>query len=344
MGNSDFDSIMNSITAGLTGDAEKDAPYLMEQMEKYKGHEMAQEILRACGRLIYQCIPEDKKEEIDRVFNNDLMSYEAVLEEVRFKQHEKKFDEALALLEGLVRKIEEAHMFEDDQVSEYHCFGEFFEEQLYKMIAKPEKDIRRASMPMDVIYMQYGSLLIDVKRLDDAEKALATAMRWNPANAFIAFEHAEVSKIRGDMDAFFRLTLDIFRYAFRPADVARCFRNLGYYFTEKKLWEKSVACYTMSLQFEPDSKQAMSELYYIQQKAGKVISPPGMDELKKIAEKYGFPVGADPDVLGLSYSYGKHFAEAGQYAGARYCWEITYGLTDDEEIKKMIESLPAEER
>ena len=69
-----------------------------------------------------------------------------------------------------------------------------------------------------------------------------------------------------------------------------------------------------------------------------------MDELKKIAEKYGFPVGADPDVLGLSYSYGKHFAEAGQYAGARYCWEITYGLTDDEEIKKMIESLPAEER
>ena len=88
---------------------------------------------------------------------------------------------------------------------------------------------------------------------------------------------------------------------------------------------------------------AMSELYYIQQKAGKVIPPPKMDRLREISEQYGFPVGADKDVLGLSYHYGKHFAEQGNTEAARYCWEITYGLTDDEEIKKMIENLPPEE-
>ena len=48
----------------------------------------------------------------------------------------------------------------------------------------------------------------------------------------------------------------------------------------------------------------MSELYYIQQKAGRVIPTPQMDYLRKISEKYGFPVGAHPDVLGMSYHYG----------------------------------------
>ncbi len=102
----EFDQIMREITHGLTGDGEKDIQYLKEQMEKYKDHDMAKEILRACGRLLFKCIPEDKKAELSRVINNELTSYDSVLEEVRFKQHEKKYDEALALMEDLVRKFE----------------------------------------------------------------------------------------------------------------------------------------------------------------------------------------------------------------------------------------------
>ncbi len=339
----DFDRIMQEITGGLTGDGEKDTRYLMEQMQKYRDHEMSREILRACGRLLYQCMPEEKKQAFAQAVNNNMMSHEAVLEEVRFKQHEKKYDEALALMEGLIRKIENAHMFRDDQVSEYHCFSEFFEEALYKFHARPEKEIRRASLPMDLIYAQYGSLLIDLKRLDDAEKALDTAMRWNPASAVIAFERAEVCKLRGDMDDFFCRTVNAFKYAFRPPQVARCFRDLGYYFAEKEMWEEAVGCYTVSMQYEAESKQAMSEMYYIQQKAGKIIPPPGMDRFREIAGEFGFPSGAHKDVTGLSYAYGKHFLEAGDTAGARYCWEITYSLTDDEEIRKMLDDLPAEQ-
>lgn len=338
----DFEEIMREITGGLTGDGEKDIKYLMEQMEKYKDHEMGREIIRACGRLVYQCVPEDKRAEYERAVVNDNLSCESVLEEARFKQLGKKFDEALALLEGLIRRLEDANMFEDDQVSEYHCFSEFFEEALYRMNAKPAKDLRLASIPFDQIYGQYGTLLVDLKRPKDAEAALEKAMRWNPANASLAFEHAETAKLRGDMEVFFRRTMAAFSYAFRPKDVARCFRNLGFYFIERKLWEESVACFTMSLQFDRESHMAMSELYYIQQTAGRVIPPPGMDQLKEYAEQYGFPVGADPDVLGLAYAYGKHFAEQGDAAGARYCWQILYDLTDDEEIKKKIDELPGD--
>ncbi len=338
----DFEKIMREITSGLTGDGKKDIKYLMEQAEKYKDHEMGKEIVRAIGRLLFKCVPEDKRAEMDRLINNDLASWESVLEEVRFKQHEKKFDEALTLMEGLIRKFEDSNMFSDDQVSEYHCFNEFFEEALYKYHEEPTRELRRATYPLDVFYTQYGSLLVDLQRPKDAEAALVKALHWNPADVKIMFERAETRKVQGDMDGFFKLTLEAFKYAFRPKQVARCFRNLGFYFTEKELWEESVACHTMSLQYDNESNLAMSELYYIQQKAGKVIQPPKMDRLRKISEQYGFPVGADQDVLGLSYHYGKLFAEQGNTEAARYCWEITYGLTDDEDIKKMLDKLPPE--
>ena len=148
--------------------------------------------------------------------------------------------------------------------------------------------------------------------------------------------------MRGDMEGFFQITLDAFKYAFRPKQVARCFRNLGFYFIEKKLWEEAVACHTMSLHFDSKSSQAMSELYYIQQEAGKMIQPPKRDRFREISEEYGFPDGADRDVLGLSYNYGKFFAEKGNTTGAKYCWEITYSLTNDDDIKKQMDQLSSE--
>ena len=42
--------------------------------------------------------------------------------------------------------------------------------------------------------------------------------------------------------------------------------------------------------------------------------------------------------------YGKHFAEQGDAAGARYCWQITYDLTDDEDIKAMMDKLPGDDQ
>ena len=154
------------------------------------------------------------------------------------------------------------------------------------------------------------------------------AVHWNPTNAKIAFEHAETSKMLGDMDTFYKLTKNIFRISFRPDDLAHCYRNLGFYFVEKELWREAMGCYLLSLQYDRESKNAMSELYYIHDKTGNKIKEPTLVELKALAEQHGFPMGADKDILGLSYAYGKHFAEQKDFAAARYFWQITYGLTD----------------
>lgn len=343
MANKDaFDQIMHKITSGLTGDAKTDLAYLQEQCEAYKDHEMGKEIVRACGRLIYGLIPDDKKADLEKAIGNDASGTESILEEVRFNIYKKDFNKALSIIEPLIRKLDEATPFQDDQVSEYRIFDESFEEVLYRFRFRPEKDVRNAPIPLTEIYLLYGSLLIDLKRVPEAQIALKKALYWNPVGFRITSEYIETYKILGDLDNFFRLTVDAFKIAFRSPDVARCYRNLGFYFVEKEMYSEATACYLLSLQFERESKQVQSELYYISSKTGGKLEQPSMEDAKKYAKKYGFPIGADDDVIGLSFSYGKHFYQENQPQAARYFLDITYGLTDDAEIKKMIDSLPEE--
>lgn len=52
-----FETIMNKIKAGLTGDSSQDIPYLMKQAEKYQDHTYAQELLTSLSQLIYERLP-----------------------------------------------------------------------------------------------------------------------------------------------------------------------------------------------------------------------------------------------------------------------------------------------
>lgn len=62
-----YDEIMKNITRGLSGNFKTDREYLQEQMEKYKDHELGKEIIRACGRILYEILPEDKKKSLQRL-------------------------------------------------------------------------------------------------------------------------------------------------------------------------------------------------------------------------------------------------------------------------------------
>lgn len=341
-----YDEIMKSITQGLTGDFDTDRQYLMNQMENYKDHDLGKEIVRACGRLLYSILPEDKKEEIARVMQTDELGVEATLDEVRFNIYKKDYEKADVLMKALVTKVEDLEksgMFQDDTVSMYFTFNGFFEELLYITRNKPKKDVRRSEIPFAEIYLQYGSLLFELKRYEEAREMLRKAMRWNPCSAQIAFEYAETYKVIGDLEGFLQVSINTFKVAYTPDTVARCYRNLAFYFVEKELWSEAMACNLMSLQYDHNSPNAMSEMYYIQQKTNGSVPEPGVEELRAYSEKYGFPLGADDDILGIAYGYGRRFLEDEQYEAAKYFFTILYNLTDDEEIKNIIDKIPEKE-
>ena len=265
---------------------------------------------------------------------------EASLDLVRFNIFKKNYDNALRIIEELVTKIEDMGAFEDDQVSEYHVFDEPFEEFLYQYRAKPEKDLKQAQIPYTEIYLLYGSLLVEMKRLSEARVELEKGLRWNPVSFCIMSEYIETYKMSGELGTFFKLTKEAFKLAFRSDDLARCYRNLGYYFVEKELWSEAIACYLLSLQYETDSRQAQSELYYINSITNGEVAEPSLEEVMEYGIRYGFPIGADDDIVGLSLSYGKEFLDQNEPDTARYFLSIAYDLTGREEIAEMMGRIP----
>ena len=335
-----FDEIIKEINAGLTGDYEKDMKYLDEKSHEYKDHEMGKEILRACGRLMYEIMPEEKKQALNKAIEKDRNGDRAVIDEIRFNIYKKEYDKALKMLEDYEKKIVALGLYEDDKVSEYFQFDEFMQEIIYKYRNKPEKAIRAAqSIPYCEVYMLYGGLLVELKRLEEARTMLKKGLRWNPLNFDMTMEYIETFKMEGNIDKAFELTIDAFKIAIHPAQLARCYRNLGFIFVEKKLYSEATACYIMSDQFEKDAKQTQSELYYIQHVTGKTFNP-SMKDFEAYSKKYGFPIGADDDIVGLAYNYGKHFLKEGEFEGAKYCLGIAYELTEDESIKKILAEIP----
>jgi hypothetical protein len=50
-------------------------------------------------------------------------------------------------------------------------------------------------------------------------------------------------------------------------------------------------------------------LYYINYATDGKIPEPSIEQAEEYGKQYRLPIGPDRDILGLSYSYGKHFLE-----------------------------------
>ena len=288
--------------------------------------------------MIYDVLPDDKKSKFDRAFKNHSLGIAAVLDEAQYNIYRRRFDVAKKILTAAVEKVEAINFYQDDAVSEYHTFNSPIEEILYRYLNNPEKDLRQAPEPFANLYLILGCVLFELEELDAAEAALKKAARWNPINPDITFEHAEIYKKRGDMAEFYKFTTDVFPRAYTSEHVARCFRNLGYYFVEKQLWKVAAGCYLLSNHYE-QNKQAQSELWYIQQKAGEKFSLPSSEEIKHYAEEYNFPLGADEDVIGIAIEFGRQMAQDGETEPAKYFLGIAYDLTKNNIVKEWLDDL-----
>lgn len=339
----ELENIISNITAGLTGDTQSDIEYLKQQIEEHRHHTYAQEITRACGRILYQLMPQEDKAEYQTIMEREQMGMEATLEEIRFAIFRKEYKRAEQMLSTMIQKFETGGMFRSDQVTEYHCFYEPFEEVLYRFLDRPKKKLHNLELPYAQIYHEYGMLLLELGRYDQARQVLQKAVEWNPANAQIAFDYMETYRKAGDLEAYFRMTQKLFRYAFRKEDVAHCYRNLGYYFVQKKEYQAAMGCYLLSMDFDAEDQTAPSELYYIQAVTKKSVDKPTQTELEQYAEEYGFPIGADQIVVGMAWKMANKYLDAQKYDAAVYYLKIVSDLTEDEEVQKKLDMIPVQD-
>ena len=333
-----YEDIINGIKSNLGENKDLNKQYLVNQIEVYKDHPYSKEIIREISRMIWDCLSDEEKEEYIRISENENPIMDILDEIFPYIQHG-QYETAMEILEKFMKTFPE--MFEDDKVSEYHSFTNPLEEIIFDEYVGAEKEIRLIpdNQPVLDLYYVYGFLLLEKKKLPEAEKYLKKALKINPVSARVLLELSEIYKINTpNFNRFFMYTEEALKYAYYPQDIARCYRNLGYYFIEEEMFKEATALFEYSMNYEM-SPMAYSELQYIKSK--------GFDfeltalECESIIREKNIQLGPNPFILDNMEKLIREYEENSFYNQAAYFYELYYNLTHDEKILERLKELEA---
>lgn len=328
--------ILQQIRDGLTGEYGVDMAYLEGQVTKYKNHENAAEIESGIAEIAYDILPEEKKEQVQRMMYLDGKRLDAVMNEALQLISEKKHEEAFKLTEGLYTKIKIAYRETEELM--YLSLRNPLEHQLYLYFYQPSKRLERPPFDLSRMVMLHGYNLLEAKRPEDAVAVLEDAIRYNPLNTDAYFELAECYKYLNQPEDLLGCTKETLSIATSPEEISRCYCNLGFYCVEQKDYDSAV-CFYYEAMIYANNPIVTAELHHIHTVTGKKITPPSRTNVNEAFEKYGITPGANEEVTAVVAALAKDSFEKKDIPRAKIYFRILYGLTNDPDVKKTIDQL-----
>ena len=276
-----YEEIINEIYSNLTDDKKENIKYLKSQAKKYKKHSMSHEIIKEIGRLFTENLDEEQLKEINNTIENDVTSH--LDNGIKFLKNG-DLDKAETELNKFVdiSKV----MFKNDRVYKYFTPQNPIE---YMLILNDEdgKEFKETGIDFSIGYTLLGSIAVEKKEFSKAREMLNLALRWNPYNAKAIFEKVEIYKMEGKFEEYKNATLEAINNIYNLTDMARFYRNLGYYYIERQEWDLAKAIYLYSMRFD-NGEKAKHELLYIMQKTDSQ-NLPETEAIKGMLEKYYIP-------------------------------------------------------
>ena len=334
-----YEEIIKEIKANLGENKDLNRKYLSSQIEKYKDHPYNKEIIREVSRMMWDCLSDDEKEEFMELSDKENAIMD-ILDEISEYLELGEYKKALNILNEFMESF--PGMFEDDKVSEYHSFTNPLEELLFRKYIGAEKEVRLIpdNKPVLDLYYIYGFLLLEDNQLEEAEENLKKANRINPVSARIILELSEIyKKHTPTFNKFVMYTTEALTYSYYPQDIARCYRNLAYYYIEENNFEVAVALLKYSMTFEM-SIMAHSELHYIESKGQSTDMD--LEEAIAIIKDKNIQLGVNPFILETLNEFACEYENNKLYTQALYFYEILFNLTNDEKTGAKIKEMADE--
>lgn len=331
--------IINEIKANLGENKDLNRKYLSSQIEKYKDHPYNKEIVREISRMMWDCLSDEEKEEFIEISDNEnpiMDILNEISEFIEVGEYKKALDKLNRFMESF------PGMFEDDRVSEYHSFTNPLEELLFRKYIGAKKEVRLIpdNVPLLDLYYIYGFLLLENNQLEEAEENLKKANKINPVSARIILELSEIyKKHTPSFNQFYIYTTEALTYSYYPNDIARCYRNLAYYYIEENRLDVATAFLKYSMTFEM-SIMAYSELHYIESKGQNIDM--GLEDAIEIIKKQNIQLGVNPFILETMNELAKEYENNQLFNQAIYFYELMFNLTNDEKTAEKIKNLTEE--
>lgn len=323
-----YKEIINKIKSNLGENPDLNRQYLSSQIEVYKDHPYNKEIIKEISRMMWDCLSDEEKREFIEVSEreNPVMD---ILNDIYYDIENGNYEKPLEKLDKFMETFPE--MFEDDKVSEYHYFTNPLEELIFRKYVGLKKELRYIpdNQPLLDLYYVYGFLLLESKQYDRAEEYLKKAIGINPVSARIILELTEIYKVHTyTLNECFIRTSDALKYSYYPQDIARCYRNLGYYYVEENDLKTALALYIYSMEYEA-SPLAYAEIKFIQSKTGNMEL--SLNECIDIIEGKNIQVGPNPFILDTLDEFIREYDENKLYNQLLYFLELRFDLKNDVE-------------
>ena len=136
-------------------------------------------------------------------------------------------------------------------------------------------------------YLNLAIFAFDEKDYDAAIKLLNKSLKLNPTSISSLFEMAENYKAKEELDKYYDWTEKCYDRLYHVSQLAHYYRNLGYYYIEKKEWNLAKSVYLYSLKYD-NNPNVEKELKFIASKS-KDESLPKKEELTSILRKNNIP-------------------------------------------------------
>ena len=247
-----YQKVIEDIEKNLGENKDLNRKYLISQIEIYKTHEYSTEIIKEISRMIWDCLSPEEQEEYERIINEENPIQDMIIE-AEFYIQNNDYEKALEIYDEFMKTF--PRMYENDKVNEYHSFSNPLEELIFHEFIGCKKELRYIpdNQPLEDLYYGYGFLLRDASRLEEAETALKESLRINPVSPRVILELCDIYKMRTPtFNKFYFYNMDGLKYAYTGSDLARIYKNFGFYYYEENNPELAIACYRYSLNYEND--------------------------------------------------------------------------------------------
>ncbi len=252
-----------------------------------------------------------------------------IQEMVKKKDYQHSFEK----IKELLCQVEE--QLGEDKGSKF-SFNHILETYYYAYIKKDVSQLSYTQVPIHAYYRMCGFILMHLDRLDEAMEAYDCGLVWNPVDLDIMFQLVELYKRKGMLEPCRKLTMETYDYCCCRRHMGRFYRNLGFYFVERKQLQLAAALYMYSTIYEPN-ENAERELDFIAKLPGGQLQNYTLPMLQEIIEAAGIPLGPNPNTLGITSRVGQIELDNGNYENAYDCFAMVYDLTNEEDMLAAME-------
>ena len=392
------EEIINQIKRNLSGNPDLDRDYLVSQLDYYKNHESAYEIIKEISGLIWQSLDfyheenneESKKTNVSRILDDviplienrdkktalekleNFMSHfedkyenEEIHKESDFKSNrsiteiqymryelnklsrspksyninQKKSNRVNWRKDVKINKMNKDNEEEISVQKEYHSFLNPLEEILFYQYIGLEKELAYIPFnePLFDLYYIYGTLLLENDDFAKAEEYLLKALRINPVSSKTILSLADIYKSKTrTYNRFFLYNVDALKFAYKKEDIARAYRNFGFFYVEENQLDIAAVFYDFSLNFD-FNRQAFRELEYLKSRG--INTEIDRKDAENVIESKKIQVGVNPFILDTLRIICADLENRKYYRGALYFYRILYDLTKDNHILGKINSI-----